>query len=62
MVLFLYKMILEVCSYPCKGCSHYSVKELGGGQTFAIQHTLGETHSTHIKCNTREWSDREVLK
>jgi len=43
-------MILEVCSYTCNDCSHYIVKELGGGQTFAIHHTLGETHSAHIKC------------
>jgi len=43
-------MILEVCSYLCNDCSHYSVKELSGGQTFAIHHILGETHSTHIKC------------
>jgi hypothetical protein len=59
-ILFLYKMILEVCSYPCNDCSHYSVKELDGGQTFAIYHTLGETHSTHIKCKYKgmEWQGK----
>jgi len=49
-ILFLYKIILEVFSHPFNDCSHYSVKELGGGQTFAVHHTLGETHRTHIKC------------
>jgi hypothetical protein len=46
MILFLYKMILEACN----NCSHYSVKELGGGQTLEIHRTVGKTHSTHIKC------------